>query len=382
MCAPVRSQWQLSEEGEIHLVTCGPYQGELYSAFGHTAIRVKDPRSNIDLIYNYGVFDFNQPNFYLNFTRGYLLYSLAVNSYQGFTYAYIADNRFIHEQVLNLDKAQKQRVFNFLQWNALPENRNYLYDYFYDNCATRVRDVFTTVLEDSLVFDSTYVSESYTVRQLCDSYLGLQPWGDLGIDLCLGLPMDKTMQPYEYMFLPDYVETGFNTMQVFRDGAWQPLVKETLITYAPIPETTPSTWWNPSFLFWFVALVVALVTFMGYRRQKLALRFDVILFSVIGLLGWLLFLLWVLTDHNAAALNMNLLWALPFHLPLVFIYARGKRRMLGPYFRIIGVFYLLLLIFWSFLPQDLHNSLIPLVLLLLIRAAYIQYHQLMRSDPS
>lgn len=379
---PLSAQWQLSDQAEVHIVTCGPYQGELYSAFGHSAIRVKDPKSNIDLIYNYGVFDFDQPNFYLNFTRGHLLYKLAVSSYMGFTQYYISENRFIHEQVMNLNQTQKQRIFNFLQWNAFPENRDYLYDYFYDNCATRVRDVFTEILADSLKFDSNYVSESYTVRELCDMYLGLQPWGDLGIDLCLGLPMDKTMQPYQYMFLPDYVETGFNSMRIYRNGTWQPIVKQSLISYAPRPEESPSTLWNPSLFFWLLAVVGVIITFLGFRKQRLFLGFDILLFSVVGLLGWLLFFLWTLTDHHAAAMNLNLLWALPFHLPLVWLLSRGKKRWLGYYFRWISLFYLVLLILWSFLPQYLHNSLIPLVLLLLVRAVYIQYHQLMRSDPA
>jgi hypothetical protein len=377
---PLFSQWQLSDEGEIHIVTCGPYQGELYSAFGHSAIRVTDPRSGIDLIYNYGVFDFNQPNFYLNFARGYLNYRLAVSSYQGFRNYYVSENRFIHEQVLHLDHGQKQAVFNFLQWNALPENRDYLYDYFYDNCATRVRDVFTSVLGDSLLFDSTYVSESYTVRQLCDMYLGYQPWGDLGIDLCLGLPMDKVMEPYEYMFLPDYVETGFNQVQIRKSGQWRPIVKKTLITYQPAPEDPPSAIWNPGLFFWALFAIVVLISFIGYRRKKLYLAIDIILFSITGLVGWLLLLLWLLTDHNAAAMNLNLLWANPLHFPLVIVLAWGRHRFLGFYFRIFALIYLVVLIFWTFLPQDLHFSLIPLVLLLFVRATYVQFHQLSDRD--
>lgn len=377
---PIIAQWQLSEKGEIHIVTCGPYQGELYSAFGHSAIRVTDPQTGIDLIYNYGVFDFNQPNFYLNFTRGYLNYRLDVSSYRGFSSLYVAENRFIHEQVLDLNQQQKQAVFNFLQWNALPENRDYLYDYFYDNCATRVRDVFSRVLGDSLRFDSTYISESYTVRELCDMYLIHQPWGDLGIDLCLGLPMDKTMHPMEYMFLPDYVETGFNSVQIRKGSSWQPLVKETLITYQPKPEDSPLGIWNPALFFWALFGLLALVTFLGFRRGKLWLTIDILLFSITGLIGWLLLLLWLLTDHDAAAMNLNLLWANPLHFPVVMILAWGKHRFLGYYFRIFALIYLVVLIFWAFLPQDLHFSLIPLVLLLFVRATYVQFYQLSDRD--
>ncbi|MDZ7847186.1 MAG: DUF4105 domain-containing protein [Owenweeksia sp.] len=115
------AQWQLSEQAEIHVITCGPYQGELYSAFGHSAIRVHYPEHRLDVVFNYGVFNYNQPNFYLNFARGYLYYRLSVSAYQGFRDFYISENRYIHEQVLNLSLAQKQSLFSFLQWNAEPE---------------------------------------------------------------------------------------------------------------------------------------------------------------------------------------------------------------------------------------------------------------------
>ena len=375
----VFSQWTLGEKAEIHVVTCGPYQGELYSAFGHSAIRVLDPDQGLDLIFNYGVFDFNQPNFYLNFARGYLNYQLAVAPYDLFKRSYISENRFIHEQSLNLDQDQKQKVFDFLQWNALPENRSYMYDYFYDNCATRVRDVFSATLGEELRFDSSFVSKTYTVRELCDQYLAWQPWGDLGIDLCLGLPMDKEMRPYEYMFLPDYTEEGFNAMEVYRNGRWEPLVKETLLTHDVQPETLSKPLWNPLLFFSIISFLGIFMTYMGYRRKRLLLGIDLITFSVVGFLGWLLFLLWVLTDHNAAAKNFNLLWALPVHFPLVlFLYLRN-RVLLGQYFRAISVFYAFVLILWPFLPQNLHFSLIPLVLLLLVRSLYSQFHLLRKS---
>src|SRR5690606_16424401 len=201
---------RLTDKAEIRIVTCGPYQGELYSAFGHSAIRVFDPELDIDLIYNYGVFNFNQPNFYLNFAKGHLLYRLAVSRYQPFVESYIEENRYVHEQILNLTPTQNQKVFEFLQWNAKEENMHYYYDYFYDNCATRVRDVMKNALGESVRFEDSHISTSYTIRDLCDLYLQEQPWGDLGIDLCLGLPMDKPATPWMYMFLPDYLEQGYD----------------------------------------------------------------------------------------------------------------------------------------------------------------------------
>ncbi|MEQ8575940.1 MAG: DUF4105 domain-containing protein, partial [Fulvivirga sp.] len=166
---------QLSEKAEINILTCGPFQGELYSAFGHSAIRVYDPVNGLDLLYNYGVFDFDQPNFYLNFARGNLNYKLAVMDYTRFRDYYIYYNRYIHEQVLNLNIEQKQKLFDFLQWNMKPENQYYLYDYFYDNCATRVRDALITTFGDDITFDGSYIETDYTIRDLTDIYLAQQP---------------------------------------------------------------------------------------------------------------------------------------------------------------------------------------------------------------
>src|SRR5687768_4645048 len=108
---------KLSPDARISVMTIGPWQGELYSAFGHSAFRVLDAANGIDYAYNYGVFDFDQPNFYLNFARGYLYYKLGVYPYRNFEYYYIYHNRYVHEQVLNLTSPQKQRLFDSLQWN-------------------------------------------------------------------------------------------------------------------------------------------------------------------------------------------------------------------------------------------------------------------------
>lgn len=229
------AQITLSESAEISVITCGPYQGEVYSAFGHSAIRVRDPLTGEDLAFNYGVFNFT-PGFYLNFTRGNLLYKLGVYPYSLFRDAYISQNRYVHEQILNLNPNQKQQVRDYLYRNARPENAVYNYDYFYNNCATKVRDVFVELFGDSLKFNGSYVKTSYTIRDLTNIYLTKQPWGDLGIDICLGLPMDKKLSPFEYMFLPDFVESGFDHATL--NG--NPIVKEKIAVYEAKQKTLHS----------------------------------------------------------------------------------------------------------------------------------------------
>ncbi|HEX5170514.1 MAG TPA: DUF4105 domain-containing protein [Cyclobacteriaceae bacterium] len=367
---PVAAQRELSPEGQISVITCGPWQGELWSAFGHNAFRVYDPVQEIDEAYNYGVFSF-EPGFYLNFARGYNYYMLGVYDYQDFKNTYIYYNRYVHEQVLNLTAAQKQELYDYLQWNALPENRKYLYDYFYDNCATRIRDVVINVLGDSVRFDGSYIKTNYSIRQLTDLYLQQQPWGDLGIDICLGLPMDKRASPYEYMFLPDYIESGFDHATIKTNGRDEPLVKATTIVYSQRDEDPMGGLPNPFYVFGFFASITLVITIRDLKRKRLTQWFDIVLFSIVGLIGLLLTLLWFATDHKAAAKNFNLLWALPTHLIIVFLVLKDY-NWLKIYFLGTCIIMVAILVTWKGLPQQLNLFLVPMIIALLLRS-FCQY---------
>lgn len=371
LCAASAFSQKLSDQATISVVTCGPYQKAIYLAFGHSAFRVHDPASAIDYIFNYGVFDFDKPNFALNFARGYNYYMLGVHDYRLFRDNYIEDNRYVHEQILDLTAEQKQKVFDFLLWNARPENREYAYDYFYDNCATRIRDVIQSSLGNDVVFDGSYVTTKYSIRQLTDLYLGQQPWGDLGIDICLGLPMDKIATPYEYMFLPDYIESGFDHAIVKKDSISAPLVREKKIIYETHPQAGERSLPHPLYVFGALAVIAVGLGIWDLKRRKLSIWFDAALFGVTGLIGVLLFLLWFFTDHKAAANNLNILWALPTHLAALAMFGK-KPGWLKGYFLAVVVVEGLLLVTWKVLPQQLNISLIPVVIALLVRA-FIQY---------
>jgi hypothetical protein len=362
---------KLSPKAEISVITCGPGQEELYTAFGHSAFRVYDPVNEIDWAYNYGVFDFNQPNFYLNFAKGYLYYRLAVQDYQRFEYIYKYFDRYVHEQVLSLTQEQKQKLFDYLEWNALPENQNYRYDYFYDNCATKIPGVLLKVFGDSVQFDGSYITTDYTIRELTDLYLKYQPWGDLGIDICLGLPMDKVATPYEYMFLPEYVESGFANATIQGELGRVQLVKQTRVAYEAQQKTFTKTFFQPLVVFSFFFLIVAGLSYRDLKRAKLSVALDILLFTVIGLVGFLLLALWVGTDHQAAAKNLNLLWALPTHVIIVFAFIRNP-KWLKDYFLVVAILSVALLLAWPLLPQKLHYALIPLVMAVAVRA-FTQY---------
>lgn len=358
---------QLSEQATISVLTCGPYPSELYSTFGHSAFRIHDPVNKINVACNYGTFDFNQPYFYLNFALGRNLYKLSVEDYPGFENRYIYENRFIHEQILDLTPEQKQKLFAYLQWNSLPENQYYLYDYFYNNCSTKIRDVLLAALGNDVTFDESHVTTDYTIRELTDLYLEAQPWGDLGIDICLGLPMDKKAAPLEYMFLPDYVESAFDHAKINQNGTEIPLVKQKQITYEARVETRSRSLLHPLYVFSFIAFITILITMFDFKRRKATNRFDFVLFSITGLIGILLVALWFFTNHKAAANNFNLLWAFPVHFFAAIALIKSPRWLTG-YFIFTTILTLGTLLCWAILPQKLHYALIPLVGALGLRA--------------
>jgi len=363
---------QLSEKAQISVITLGPDPNELYAAFGHSAIRVYDSLQGIDYAYNYGVFDFNQPNFYLNFARGFLYYKLGVYSYPDFRDAYIYYNRFIHEQVLNLTQGQKQKIFDYLQWNALPENQTYRYDYFYNNCATKVRDVFVEVLGKEIQFDGSFIKTDYTIRELTDLYLSPLPWGDLGIDICLGLPMDKKASPYEYMFLPDYIESSFINCGIRDKDILVPIVKDRISVFEARPMESEKNPFHPWIVFGALLILTVLLSYRDWKKKKLSTWLDIILFLTVGLIGLLLLLLWTATDHKAAANNFNLLWAFPFHLIAAFLLLKkGVVKWLPGYFKATAIILAATLVMWSLIPQQLNIFLLPIVTTLMIRSVLI-----------
>lgn len=357
----------LSDKAEISIITCGPDPNELYSAFGHSAVRVKDPVTGIDYAFNYGVFDFDQPNFYLNFARGRNYYLLAVYNYVDFERAYKRDGRFIHEQVLQLTPVQRDKIYSFLLWNAQPENRTYRYDYYHDNCATRIRDILVNQLAGDLKIDSTSFSDEHSFRQKTDEYLHTLPWGDLGIDICLGLPIDRTMYANEYMFLPDYIESFTDRMQVKSDSGWVALVKEKRIN--AMATVKP---WNslvhPWLAFFLLLVIIVSISFFDWRRKKLSRWFDVTLFGLTGLIGLLLFVLWLFTDHHDAAKNLNLLWAFPLNFfASLMLFSKRSKSLLSKYFLVCLIILAFTLVFWWALPQELNVHLIPVAAGLAIR---------------
>ncbi len=362
---------KLSTQAEISLMTCGPGEA-VYAFFGHSALWVYDPIQGIDRIYNYGTFDFNDPNFYYLFVRGVADYRLSVTNFRSFMSEYIREERFVKQQKLNLTATEKQSLFDRLEENYLPENRYYRYDFFFLNCSSVIRDkVFETadgrfsVKEDS--------ANTATFRDLLQPYLG-NGWLDLGVNLLLSHKADKQANEWYRMFLPDHMFIEFGRA-ISSDGeALAPSTgMQTLnLSKSDLQEKNGLNFYTVALGMLFIAVIF--LTQKKYRFSKWNVALDFTLFFLVSLVGILLTFMWLFSEHDVLNANINILWALPLHLFFAFLLlfknAKQLKRWYAQFSFICGmVFYLLALIQIQVVPLGV----ILLASIILVRLARLAF---------
>ena len=363
----------VTPDAQISVITCGPGQ-ELYASFGHSAFRVQDPDLGIDWVYNYGTFDFEAPNFYLNFARGRLLYSLTGSKFSDFLYTYQLENRWVREQILHLGLVEKNELFRFLENNRKPDNRDYKYDYLYDNCSTKIPDVLKDVLGEQLTFKQDHIEEGATFRALIQQNLRTNSWSSFGIDLALGAVIDKKASVLEHMFLPIYVLEQLNNATLGN----RPLVERER-TILENRVNKPGHYFTASPLFWLLLLLIftAIITYIDFKNSVRSRWLDFFLFLLTGVIGLIIFFLWFLTDHSATAANLNILWAFPFNILASWFVVR-KTTQLPPWFsryvRALTGLLLLVALLWLLGVQRFSPLLILLLSTLSIRYVFLYRH--------
>ncbi|MGB0879661.1 MAG: DUF4105 domain-containing protein [Polaribacter sp.] len=368
---PVQSQVQLSVYSEISIVTAGPGT-ELYEAFGHSAIRIKDPILRLDLIYNYGIFDFDAPNFYGNFVKGKLLYKLGRYDFKYFIESYKKQNRWVKQQILNLTQTQKQAFFLFLETNVQPKNASYLYDPYYNNCATKLRDITISILGDKVVFNDTHLEKNQSLRQLMDKEIPWNTWGSFGINLALGSKLDKKAISSQYMYLPDYVFSGFKNSTIFIKNQPESLVKkeEIILDFEEVAQEIPL--WNPLFIFLLITIIGLYITYRDFKNKKRTKWLDVVVFFSTGFIGVLIFLLWFFTDHSTTPNNFNFLWAFAPNLVIAFLLLKDHpQKWIQKYILIVLLLLLLIPILWIAKVQLFPFAVIPLLILFFVRYLFL-----------
>ncbi|CAN5873944.1 DUF4105 domain-containing protein [soil metagenome] len=356
---------QDSSRLRISLLTCTPGE-DLYAIFGHSALRVIDS-NNInnrffDVVYNYGTFDFYDENFYLKFIRGKLLYSVSDEIFNDFKTAYQLENRGITEQVLDLSAEEKINTKKLLIENLREENRYYKYDFFLDNCTTRLRDLILKIKKPAVLLPAVMPANT-RFRQAIHQYLdsGKQYWSKLGIDILLGAKTDAVMTTAQQQFLPD-------NLMLALDKSEPSIVITSTNLYQLSTNNNKAGWFTPMLFFSSLLIFFLLLSLSKNKYLQMLLKgLDGFLFFATGLLGIVLIFMWVGTDHSMTKDNYNLWWALPFHIIMAFL-INSNKTFVKKYFLFTAISLLLLLLAWAFLPQQLNIALIPFVLLLAFRA--------------
>lgn len=364
---------QLTDAARISIITVLPGD-EIHALFGHTAIRVHDPQTGLDLVYNYGTFDFSDPMFVPRFVHGRMDYFLSVHGFEQAVVHYRdRERRPVIVQELDLSIEEVEAIFEFLRINAMPENRVYRYDFFFDNCSTRPRDVVEVALGKDLRYGEPLRGEQ-TFRELLAPYLERQPFLRAGINLLLGSPADRAATTRESMFLPLDLFARIETATVLRDGAAQPLVART-DTVAWVDGYDMSRRAPP----WATNLTLLLLgagVFFAIRevrtRRAVPTVLDATLLAFTGLIGFLILYMWFISEHTVTGPNVNLFWAWPTHLAAAYLIQRGRAdRFVQSYLAAAAVVTSVLAAFWFIWPQSLPLAFLPLVVLIAVRCGVL-----------
>jgi hypothetical protein len=362
---------------EISLLTCAP-GADLYSIFGHTAIRVQDARRGMDIVYNYGTFDDTDPLFYVNFTNGIMNYSLSAETMDSFMQEYQFEHRNVLAQILNLSCPEKLRLYEALRENTLDQNRIYQYHFHTDNCTTRAARILENNTDSQLVYKNILTSRTETTldsipsklsfRDMIHQYLDKQQarWSEFGIDLFLGSGLDRQVTNIEAIhFLPDYLYRGLDGA---KEGNKSMVIqRQDVIRFA---KNKPATLWLSPFVVFTILLLAVVLLFLNRSHpgcHTALLIFDITFFSLLGLIGTLMAYLWIGRVDDVCRNNINILWALPTHLIMVW-FVRKKPAWIKYYFLTTAILALSLLLGFPVWTQRLNPAVLPLLGIILLRS--------------
>lgn len=372
---------QLSDSATVSLLTNSTSNKEIYSLFGHTAIRVNDPTNSLDIVFNYGIFDFDSPNFMYRFVKGETDYMVAGYPFSQYLYSYDKEGIGVTEQIFNLSKDEKQHIFNKLAINALPENRVYRYNFFYDNCSTRPRDIIEQNVNGEIVYKPTGKNQSF--RNLVHECVSYKPWTRFGIDLVIGADADKQITDKQKQFIPAYLYDSYTSAVIKSpNGEVKPLVLNEVIILKDREEIQkksnhykPTTYTTFSILI--LTIIISYLTTIK-NKKKLGIIFDMILFFITGLAGCVIFYLMFFSSHPCTNPNWNIIWLNPIQLIAAILFPIKSMAKYVYYYHFINfVVLILFLLAWFLISQYFEMAFIAIVLSLFIRSGLyvLQYKQ-------
>jgi hypothetical protein len=308
---------------EVSLLTCSPHE-EIYSLYGHSAIRWH--QGDIDLVFNWGMFSFSKPYFALRFVFGLTDYELAAYPYERFWPYYQQWGSSVTEQVLNLTNDEKRTLQHLLSENLKEENRVYRYNFFYNNCSTKPRDVIEKSIEGQVVYEDKNDFQP-TFREMVRECNRNHRWSKFGNDMLLGVKADLATTRQEQEFLPMNLMTDFAHAQIYKDGVYRRLVKEQRLLVAPGVQVIEQDFFlTPTEIAVLLLIISVCIALYEWKSSRVVKWWDVALMTVQGLVGIVLTVM-IFSQHPTTSLNLNLLLFNP--LPLLFIPAviKGKRSL-------------------------------------------------------
>ena len=327
---------------KISLLTCGP-GSEVYSLYGHTAIRFQDPQRGQDLAINYGMFSFRQKFFILRFIFGLTDYEMGIIPFQDFLQEYKDEHRWVIEQDLNLTGEEKLNIARAIDENYIPENRVYIYNYFYDNCTTRARDLLIHHVNGRVDFhQGTDATTSY--REMTHQWNREHLWARFGNDILLGVKADSKTSFAQQQFLPDSLRKAFAKATITENGKIKPFVDSTFYLIRPQEITNTEGFpLSPRECSLILLAFTVIITCCEIRKKCRFWIYDLVLFASAGIAGVILTAM-IFSQHPTVSLNLQILALNPF--PLLLIYPIWKRLKDGQGYWFINVWILLIFLFF------------------------------------
>ncbi|WP_163264738.1 DUF4105 domain-containing protein [Dysgonomonas sp. 216] len=374
-------QIQLSDSAKISLLTNYPWDKQVYALFGHTALRVQDEVNGIDVAFNYGIFDFDSSDFLYRFVKGETDYMVVPIKYSYYIGEYNNREVSTFEQALNLTHPEKQAVWDALCINALPENRVYRYNFFFDNCSTRPRDIIENNLLGTVQYGST--GDDMTFRDLLYTHLIMHPWTRFGIDLIIGNGADRIATEDEKMFLPLFLKKSYENAVIIDDEGYErPLVEDqhfvSRFNESGDSFRTPDYPFITGCFVFAACLLLLMCVCCKEKPSPIGRIFDVLLFGVAGVAGCIIFFLMFFSEHPATYPNWNIIWLNPMQLLLAPLFFVKKLSKYISYYHFINFALLsLFLLGWWFIPQSLELAFVPYILSLWLRSGtnFVQYQR-------
>ena len=349
-----------------YLITCGPGT-ETYSIYGHSALRIVIPEKQTDVVYNWGVFDFNTKNFVWKFAKGRLDYMLIAEPPKGFLQGYFYEQRYVYSQKINIDPVETRKLVALINENLRPENASYRYDFFFDDCSTRIRDLLEKAIGEKLKYPPPETGKIPTFRDMVARYQNPYPWLRFCVDLIMGSTSDKKARFRDRMFLPIDLRDGLSKLTVQRSGKRIPLLQnpEILIDFgAPVIKQNFLT--APPFVFTMVIILVLILA--GLTKSKKIIRIiDMTIYSVFSFLSVLMIFFNFFTDHAQMKWNLNILWLNPFIILCLVMLILKKEGMI--WFRIVFFISAGFLLIHALLPQNFNIAFLLMTIILLIRSS-------------